>query len=110
MSTYELAATTGLSKSTVGRWVRGETDLSVSNFEAIADALGLTSKQHGGKRTAGPGKSLGAPPKRGVAKVPFSGRATPEVVEFLRQTGNISEQIETVVRRSKAFREWNQAR
>ena len=61
---------------------------------------------HGGKREAGPGKSLGAPPKRGTAKVPFSGRATPDVVEFLRQTGNLSETVEETVRRSKAFREW----
>jgi transcriptional regulator with XRE-family HTH domain len=40
MSNYELAATTGLSKSTIGRWVRGETDLAISNAEKIAKALG----------------------------------------------------------------------
>jgi len=64
------------------------------------------SKQHGGKRTAGPGKSLGAPPKRGVAKVPFSGRVTPDVREFFRSRANASEWIEDAIRRTKDFRDW----
>lgn len=60
----------------------------------------------GGKRIAGEGKKLGAPPKRGVRKIGFSGRATPEVVEFLRSLENASEWIEETVRRTKAFKEW----
>jgi len=62
--------------------------------------------KRGGKRKAGPGKLLGAPPKRGVTKEAFSGRATPDVLEFLRATGNISETLESIVRHSKAFRLW----
>ncbi len=40
MSNYELAKITGLSKSTIGRWLRGETDLAMSNAEKIAKAIG----------------------------------------------------------------------
>lgn len=65
---------------------------------------------HGGKRIPGEGKSLGAPAKRGVAKKPFSGRATPDVVEFLRQTGNASEWIEDTVRQTREFRDWLRSR
>jgi len=64
----------------------------------------------GGKRKAGPGKTIGAPPKRGTAKVPMSVRVTPDVSEFLRESGNASEAIETIVRRSKAFREHGKSR
>ena len=60
---------------------------------------------HGGSRTPGPGKSLGPPTKHGVAKVPISGRVTPEVADYLRATGNMSETIEGAARRSKAFRQ-----
>ena len=42
MSNYQLSAKTGLSESTVGRWVRGESDIAISNAEKIAKALGLT--------------------------------------------------------------------
>jgi hypothetical protein len=65
---------------------------------------------HGGKREPGDGKSLGAPPKRGVAKEPFSGRATPDVVEFLRSRENASEWIEDAIRRTKEFRDWMRSR
>lgn len=41
MSNYELAAKTGISQSTIGRWVRGESDIAISYAELIAEALGL---------------------------------------------------------------------
>ena len=63
---------------------------------------------HGGKRTPGKGKRLGRPPKEN-AKVAISGRVSPDVAEYLREVG-LSATVEQVVRRSKAFREWSQAR
>ena len=60
---------------------------------------------HGGKR-----EGAGRRPARGVAKVPLSGRATPEVKAFLDSTGNLSEWIENAVRRSKQFRDWCKSR
>jgi hypothetical protein len=65
---------------------------------------------HGGKRVPSDGKSLGAPPKRGIAKLPYSGRATPDVVEFLRSRANASEWIEDAIRRTKEFRDWMRSR
>lgn len=41
MSKYRLAKLTGIGQSTIGRWVRGEVDLRISNAEKIAKALGL---------------------------------------------------------------------
>lgn len=41
MSNYKLAAKTGLSESTIGRWVRGEADIASSSAEKIARALGF---------------------------------------------------------------------
>lgn len=64
---------------------------------------------HGGKRIPGEGKKLGAPTKRGVAKQPFSGRATPNVVAFLQSRDNASEWIEDAIRRTKDFREYMRA-
>jgi len=58
---------------------------------------------HGGKRIPGPGKSLGPRPKHGVTKVPISGRVTPQVADFLRATGNISESIESTTRATTEF-------
>jgi hypothetical protein len=64
----------------------------------------LEDRGWGGRREPGPGKKLGAPPKRGVAKVTMSVRVTPEVKACLDATGNASEAVESMVRRSKAFR------
>lgn len=41
MSAYELAKLTGFSQSTIGRWIHGESDLSISKIEKIAAALGV---------------------------------------------------------------------
>ncbi len=49
---------------------------------------------------------IGAPLKRGVKKLTFSGRATPDVCSFLKSRVNASEWIEDAVRRTKAFRDW----
>lgn len=49
---------------------------------------------------------IGRPLKRGVNKLPFSGRATPDVCDFLKSRGNASEWIEDAIRRTKAFRDW----
>ncbi len=44
LTNYQLAAQTGISNSTIGRWVRGETDLAISNAEKIATAIGYQLK------------------------------------------------------------------
>jgi len=59
----------------------------------------LSDRNHGGYRDG-----AGSKPKRGVAKVTLSLRVTPEVKEHLTATGNASETVEELVRRSKAFR------
>ena len=67
----------------------------------------MKKKQHGGKRTPGPGKKLGRPTVHGVAKINHTLRLTPDVKAFLLQVGNGAELIEGLVRRSKAFQEWS---
>lgn len=59
----------------------------------------LEDRGHGGRR-----EGAGSKPKRGVAKVTLALRVTPEVKDFLTSTGNASEAVEDMVRRSKAFR------
>ena len=61
--------------------------------------------KHGGKRTAGPGRTLGRPPKAD-AKIAYGTKLDPVVVEYLRQCDNAAQTIEAAVKRSKGFREW----
>ncbi len=67
------------------------------------------SMTHGGKRTAGPGKKLGRPPKAD-AKIAYGTKLAPVVVEYLRQRANGAETIEVAIKRSKDFREWRRSR
>ena len=62
------------------------------------------NRTHGGRRTPGPGKSLGRPPKPD-AKVTIAVCVTPTVAEYLRSVG-ASAAVEEAVRRSKGFRRW----
>lgn len=64
----------------------------------------MTPNTHGGKRTPGPGKSLGRPPKAD-AKVAVSVRLSPDVVAYLRSQENQSAAVEEALRRSKGFRQ-----
>ena len=41
LTNYRLAKESGVSQSTIGRWVRGETELSLSSAEKIAACFGL---------------------------------------------------------------------
>lgn len=77
-------------------WVGGSQTIFYTLFEVES---WLESRNHGGAR-----EGAGSKPKRGVAKVTLSLRVTPEVKVFLNATGNASETIEDMVRRSKAFR------
>ena len=53
----------------------------------------------------------GRPPQRGERKQVASVRLTPTVREYLdAQVGSMSETIETLVRRTRDFREWLAAR
>lgn len=63
--------------------------------------------KHGGRRTPGPGKKLGAPTLRAEAKVPISARVSPSVRRFLMREGNLSEAIEIMARKSAEFPTWN---
>lgn len=65
-------------------------------------------KQHGGKRKAGPGKTIGRPPKAD-AKIAYGTKLERIVVEYLRQRANGAETIETAIKRSKDFREWRKS-
>ncbi len=60
---------------------------------------------HGGPRTAGPGRSIGRPPTDNP-KVSASLRLPADVKAYLDDTGNASQTVADVVRRSKAFRDW----
>lgn len=63
---------------------------------------------HGGPRQPGPGKRIGRPPdphRKQTACV----RLSPDVLAFLRETGNVSVAIETVVRKTAAFKRFDQA-
>lgn len=61
---------------------------------------------HGGPRVAGPGKKIGRPTDGAQPKVTTSIRISPDVLDFLASTGNKSQAIEDIVRRTKAFREF----
>jgi hypothetical protein len=56
----------------------------------------------GGKRK-GAGRKPGP---QGTVKVPYAMKLKPEVVEYLRQCENATATVESVLKRSKAFREW----
>jgi len=64
--------------------------------------------QHGGPRTAGPGKQMGRPTSDS-SKRSLSLRVSPDVREFLDTVDNISETVDEMVRRSKVFREWKRS-
>ena len=55
----------------------------------------------GGKR-----KGAGRKPGRHGAKVTLATRVSEDIKAFLESTGNASQTVEDVVRRSKAFRDW----
>ena len=59
--------------------------------------------KHGGSRK-GAGRK---PAPDGTAKVPYGTKLAPIVVEYLRQCGNAAATIETAIKRSKTFRDWN---
>lgn len=56
----------------------------------------------GGKRK-GAGRK---PAPKGTAKVPITIKVEPELREYLRSCENATEAIETALKRSKSFREW----
>ena len=64
---------------------------------------------HGGPRKAGPGKKLGRPVKAD-AKIAYGTKLDPVVVEYLRQCDNAAATIESIIKRSNAFREWLKSR
>lgn len=67
-----------------------------------------TKPTHGGPRVAGPGKRMGRPPKEDARSVGRAIRISEDVDAYLSETG--SGLVETLVRRTKAFRDWLEAR
>jgi hypothetical protein len=58
------------------------------------------------EQRGGPRPNSGRPPKDN-ARIPAPMRLPPDTVAFLRQSGQtLAEATELIVRRSKAFREW----
>ena len=49
ISAYRLSKLSGVSQSSIGRWIKGESELVVSNFEKIAKALGVLVDMKGGE-------------------------------------------------------------
>ena len=41
LTAYRLHKLTGLAQSTIHRWLKGETDLNLENFQKVAEALGF---------------------------------------------------------------------
>jgi len=82
--------------SSLSTWILNNSleDLSVAN----------QLRKHGGKRTAGPGKRMGRPPVENP-KVAISARVTSEVAAYLRSCENASCLIDSVIRRTRAFRD-----
>ena len=64
---------------------------------------------HGGPRKAGPGKKLGRPVKAD-AKIAYGTKLDPVVIEYLRECDNAASTIESIIKRSNAFREWLKSR
>lgn len=62
------------------------------------------------EQRGGPRPNSGRPPKDN-ARIPAPMRLLPDTVEFLKQSGQtLAEATESIVRKSKAFREWQKAR
>lgn len=56
----------------------------------------------GGKRDGAGRKPL----PEGMAKVPYSTKLSPKVVQYLRQCQNAAQTLEAAVKRSQSFRLW----
>ena len=50
------------------------------------------------------------PAPDGTAKIAYGTKLDPVVVEYLRQCGNAAATIESIIKRSNAFREWLKSR
>lgn len=60
---------------------------------------------HGGKRE-GAGRK---PAPEGTTKVPYATKLSPMIVEYLRQRANAAGTIESLVEKSKDYREWRKS-
>ena len=67
--------------------------------------MSAKKSKHGGRRTPGPGKRLGAPTKAN-AKQTLALRVPPSIRDYLHSTGNASVAVEEIVARSAGYRAW----
>jgi hypothetical protein len=62
--------------------------------------------KHGGQRK-GAGRK---PAPDGTAKIAYGTKLDPVVIEYLRECDNAASTIESIIKRSNAFREWLKSR